>query len=312
MLSRVADSLYWMSRYMERSDGIIRMLRVNYAFSQEDFKGFSWKPVLKMFTVLDDAPINSLTRNSRAVLQYLVSNRENRNSIINIITRARENARSGQDHITKELWQCLNEFYHSIKEEQLNSALLKEDPITILDGLTRQCVSYYGTADMTMIRGEGYSFINIGKFLERAVQVADILGVKFVDENEGISEDAGAEYWKHLLNSISGYELYLKTYRGGLEARNVIEQVILNGNFPRSIIYSINRLHRYFERLRSERNTDGYNKLNFMIGELHSRVRYSTADSIMKQGLHAYLFRVKEDLYNIANSLNQHYFAYSL
>jgi uncharacterized alpha-E superfamily protein len=126
-----------------------------------------------------------------------------------------------------------------------------------------------------------------------------------------VSDEADAPYWKHLLQSISGYEIYLKTYRGGFEARNVIEQVILNGNFPRSIIYSINRLHRYFERLRSERNTEGYNKLNFMIGELHSRVRYSTADSIMKQGTHQYLYRIKEDLFNIANALNHHYFAYS-
>ena len=88
--------------------------------------------------------------------------------------------------------------------------------------------------------------------------------------------------------------------------------MILNGNFPRSIIYSINRLHRYFERLRSEKNTEAYNKLNFMIGELHSRVRYSTADSVMRLGLNQYLSRVKEDLYNIANALNHHYFAYSL
>lgn len=311
MLSRVADSLYWMSRYMERSDGIIRILRVNYAFALEDNQGFSWAPILRMFTYLDDAPINSLTRNSRSVLQYMVSNRENRNSIINIIAKARENARSGQDHITKELWQCLNEFYLSIKEEQLNKSLQKDDPITILDGLTRQCVLYYGTADMTMIRGEGYSFINIGKFLERAIQIADVLGLKFSEAGDPSTSDTDHPYWKHLLNSISGYEIYLKTYRGNIEPRNVTELVVLNGNFPRSIIFSINRLHRYLERLRGERNTEGYNKLNFMIGELHSRVRYSTAESIMKQGLQNYLFRVKEDLYNIANALNQHYFNYA-
>ena len=82
-----------------------------------------------------------------------------------------------------------------------------------------------------------------------------------------------------------------------------MEQVVLNGNFPRSIIYSINRLQRYFERLRSERNTEAYNKLNFMIGELHSRVRYSTPESIMKQDLHQFLLRIKKDLYNIANAL---------
>lgn len=261
MLSRVADSLYWMSRYMERSDGIIRMLRVNYASSQE----------IRVST----------KKNARETLQYMVSSRENPNSVINNIIRARENARSGQDNITKELWQCLNEFYHFIKNENLGELLQKEDPITILDNLTRHCVMYYGTADLTMMRGEGYSFINIGKYLERSLQVADILAINF-NENDSVDE-----------------------------SKKLVEQVILNGNFPRSVIYSINRLHRYFERLRSEKNTEAYNKLNFMIGELHSRVRYSTPDSIMKQGIHHYLSRIKEDLYNINNALNHYYFAYS-
>lgn len=261
MLSRVADSLYWMSRYMERSDGIIRMLRVNYASAQE---------------TVSMGEINSIK-----TLQNSVSNKDNPNSIINNITRARENARSGQDNITKELWQCLNEFYHFIRNQNLNDLLQKEDPITILDSLTRHCVMYYGTAELTMIRGEGYSFINIGKYLERSLQVADILALKY-NEND--------------------------TYE---DSKLLIEEFILNGNFPRSIIYSINRLHRYFERLRSEKNIEAYNKLNFMIGELHSRVRYSTSESIMKQGIHIYLSRVKEDLYNISNALNHHYFAYS-
>lgn len=247
---------------MERSDGIIRMLKVNYSYSQE--------------------ASSSAKGNNRGTIQHMVSNKENPYSIINNIIQARENARSGQDNITKELWQCLNEFYHYIRTENLDELLQKEDPITILDNLTRYCVLYYGTGDLTMMRGEGYSFINIGKYLERSLQVADIIVLR-VNENDSFGE-----------------------------LRKLVEETILNGNFPRSIIYSINRLHRYFERLRSERNTEAYNKLNFLIGELHSRVRYSTPDSIMKQGIHNYLTRIKEDLYNIANALNHHYFAYSL
>src|SRR5690606_38481271 len=113
MLSRVADSLYWMSRYMERTDGLIRMLRINYVSSQ-------------------DLPVQLAGANSLATLLEMISNKENPHSIINNIFRARENARSGQDHITKELWQCLNEFYHYIRNENLDELLRKEDPISIL------------------------------------------------------------------------------------------------------------------------------------------------------------------------------------
>ncbi|RZL98656.1 MAG: alpha-E domain-containing protein, partial [Pedobacter sp.] len=101
MLSRVADSLYWMSRYMERADGILRMLKINYASSQDDIQEFSWKPVLKIFTFLKEEEAEILATNTRAVLQFMVTDKENPNSVLNIVTQARENGRSVQDHITK-------------------------------------------------------------------------------------------------------------------------------------------------------------------------------------------------------------------
>ncbi len=110
MLSRVADSLYWMSRYIERSDGILRMLKVNYAYSQDSISEFSWRPVLRLFTYLEETEAKQLETNPRAILQYIVTDKGNPNAVVNIVTRARENARSVQDHITKELWQCLNDY----------------------------------------------------------------------------------------------------------------------------------------------------------------------------------------------------------
>jgi uncharacterized alpha-E superfamily protein len=310
MLSRVADSLYWMSRYMERTDGILRMLRINYASSQDDLQDFSWKPVLRIFTYLDEARADAIAHHSRGVLQYMVTDKENSNSVLNIVTHARENARSVQDHITKELWQCLNDFYHTIRDEQLVRGLHADDPVSILDVLVRQGLLYYGIMDITMARGEGYAFINIGKFIERGVQSADILDVKFSDLQYDFTR-TDPTYWKYLLLSISGYELYLKTYRTGFDARNVVEQIVLNRDFPRSILYSVNRLQLHFERLKSERNKEAYQKIDFMIGKIHSKVRYSTVDSILEQGLHAYLISIKEELSEVGNALNQHYFAYS-
>ncbi len=310
MLSRVADSLYWMSRYIERTDGILRMLKINYASSQDDLQEFSWKPVLRIFTYLDENQANAVAHNSRAVLQYMVIDKENPNSVVNIVTHARENARSVQDHITKEVWQCLNDYYHTVRAERLIQLLRREDPVTVLDVLIKHGLLYYGTTEITMARGEGYAFINIGKFLERSVQSADILDVKFSDVNYDFAK-TDTTYWKYLLLSISGYELYLKTYRSGFDAKNVVEQIVLNEDFPRSIVYSINQLQRYCERLKGERNVEAYRKIDFMIGKVKSKVKYSTVEIIMKQGLHHYLNGIKEDLYEVANAFNQYYFAYS-
>lgn len=311
MLSRVADSLYWMSRYMERADGILRMLKINYASSQDDILEFSWKPVLKIFTYLKDEDADALAKDSRGVLQFLVTDKSNSGSVVNIVTQARENGRSVQDHITKEMWQCLNEFYHIVRHDKLVEQLQTEDPVTVLDNLIKQCMLYFGTTDVTMSRGEGNSFINIGKYLERALQSADILDIKFSELNYETDKPADTMYWKYMLMSISGYELYLKTYRSGFEAKNVMEQILLNETFPRSVLYAVNRLHRYFERLKNERNLHNYNQLDFMIGKLRSKIKFSTADSIAQEGLHHFLFNIKDALLQIGNTLNQTYFSHS-
>ena len=311
MLSRVADSLYWMSRYMERSDGILRMLKINYASSQDDRNEFTWRPVLKIFSFLEDEEITKLEKDTRAVLQYMLLDKENSNSVFNMVTKSRENARSVQDHITKEVWQCLNEFYHIVRDEQLTRAVQYEDPITVLDRLIKQGMLYYGTAEITMARGEGMCFMSIGKYLERAIQSADILDVKFSDLSYDLEKTTDTTYWKYFLLSISGYELYLKNYRSGFEAKNILDQIIFNVNFPRSVQYSVSQLQRYFERLKSERNPQSFEKINFMIGKLRTGIQFSNVQMISEEGLHPYLKRVHEDLFKVGQLLNQHYFAYS-
>jgi uncharacterized alpha-E superfamily protein len=298
-----------MSRYMERTDGILRMLKINYASSQDDLQAFSWKPVLKIFTFLNEEEAVEMAADTRKVLLYMVVGKDNPNSVLNMVSLARENGRSVQDHITKEMWQCLNDFYHAIRQEALVEWLQKEDPITILDSLIKHGVIYFGTTDITMARGEGNSFINMGKYLERAIQSADILDVKFNDVNYDLDEPRDTTYWRYLLLSISGYELYLKTYRGGFEARNVMSQLVLNDQFPRSVMYSINRLHRYFERVKNGRNTPDFNEIDFMIGKLKSNVKFTTPDSIISDGLHKFLTEIKDSLFTIGNKLNQNYFA---
>ena len=230
---------------------------------------------------------------------------------MNIITLARENARGVQEHIPKDLWQCLNEYYHTVKDPKLEKALQRDDPISVLDVLIKQVMLYYGTVEITMERGEGRSFMNIGKYLERAIQSVDILDTKFgsIDDNPDLLTDTS--YWKHLLLSLGGYELYLKTYREGFEASNILEQVVLNNDFPRSVIYSVNNIQRYFDRLKDDSNLDDFREMSFRIGRLQSRIKYSSVKSIEQEGLHVFLTQIRKELYGIGNSLNEHYFANS-
>lgn len=311
MLSRVADSLYWMSRYMERTDSVLRMLKINYASSQDNVQDFSWHPVLRIFSNLDEKEIERMDENSRKVLQYMIMDRENSNSVVNMITLARENARGVQDHITVELWKCLNEFYHVVRGDRLVYAIQHGDPITVLDTLIKECMLYFGTTDITMFRGEGLCFMNVGKFMERAIQSAEILDIKLSNVEYDVDQPTDTAYWKYLLMSISGYSLYLKRYQSGFEARNIIDQVLFNSEFPRSVIYSLNQLQRNFERLRSEKNMEGFTKGQFMIGKLRSKVQYSDVQSVSNIGLHDYLNEIMNDIDEIGGTLNQYFFAYS-
>lgn len=311
MLSRVAESLYWMSRYMERTDSMMRMLKTNYASSQDGTQVFSWSPILKIFTYSDQDQLAALENDSRAVLQLMIVDRTNPNSIYNMVIRARENARAVQDHITKELWQCLNEFYYVVRDEKLVHQINKADPITTLDALIRQSMLYYGISESTMFRGEGFSFIGLGRYLERATQAVDILDVKFSDLSYDMEKTTDVMYWKHLLLSVSGYALYLKTYRSAFEARNVIDQIIFNTNFPRSVLYSLNAVHRYFERLNVESNSEGGRQINFLIGKLRSKIQYTNLQNVSEMGLHNFLSTLNNDLRGIGNALNRYYFANS-
>jgi len=311
MLSRVAASFYWLSRYIERSDGMLRMLKINYASSQDTVQEFTWEPVIRIFAGAEQAEADKLQDDSRSVLKYMVTGKNNPNSILNIITLARENARGVQEHITKDLWQCLNEYYHTVKDPRVERSLQREDPIGILDILIKQVMLYYGTVEITMERGEGRSFMNIGKYLERAIQSVDILDTKFssVSDNPDLLTDT--TYWKHLLLSLGGYELYLKTYREGFEAENILEQVVLNNDFPRSVIYSVDNIQRYFDRLKNDSNVDTYREMSFQIGRLQSRIKYSSVRSIRQEGLHLFLTQIRNELYGVGNSLNEYYFANS-
>ncbi|MHC8949816.1 alpha-E domain-containing protein [Sphingobacterium hungaricum] len=311
MLSRVASSLYWLSRYVERSDGMLRMIKINYASSQDSIQEFTWRSIIKIFSSDDEHELLAIQHDSRAVIEYLLLNRENPNSILNIVTLARENARSVQEHIPKDLWQCLNEYYHTVKDPNLLWYVQKDDPITALDILIRQVMVYHGTSDSAMERGESRSFMKIGKHLERSIQSIDILDIKFSSINGNPDLLTDIAYWKHLLLSIGGYELYLKTYRQGFDVKNIIELVMLNDDFPRSALYSINNIDRYFSRLKSESNIVHYNNLSFKIGRLKSMITYSSVHTMEEQQLHQFLTEIRSELFGIGNLLNEYYFANS-
>ena len=222
--------------------------------------------------------------------------------------QSRENARSIQDHITKEVWQCLNDYYHFIRGNELKRQIRFGDPVSAIDLLITNGLLFTGTVDNTMTRGEGFTYMNIGKFLERAIHSADTARIKMSGLNSNQYEAAQAADLRYLLYSLFGFEVYLKTYKGHFTTRNVAELILYNPDFPHSILYSLERLYKYFTRLRPESLPENYEQMEFLIGKTMNNIKYSNVHEGDLLALSAFLFKTRIDLFDIAAAFSKHYF----
>lgn len=311
MLSRIADSLFWLNRYVERSDIFLRLVYVHYILSldKSDNGNSNWRAVLELSTGLLPEQIMEIENNTAAVLKKILIEEENVNSIKCILTKARENARGAQDHITKEVWEAVNQMYHLANQPSLASRLHTEQAIKVVEGLAKTCVVFTGITDNTMSRGLGWNFMQLGKFIERCLQTITITNKQL--ERNGFGEEANdILQWRHLLFSLSGYELHLKTYRTQDHVGNVLHQVMLNESFTRSVIYSLIRISHYLENIMLI-HEDQNKTLPRAFGRMFSKVQYADLQTMNPSSIQVFLNEIRSDLLSFSNQLGQYYFSYS-
>ena len=313
MLSRIADSLFWLNRYMERADGLLRVIRTNYilSFDMVDSSDFHWKDILGMFAGLDEETIKLNCESTAAALQYLISDTKNVNAIRSLFVKARENARGVQDNITKEVWEQVNHLYHLINQREIEKKMKDSKAIEILDKLTKNSILFSGITETTMPRGQGWNFMNLGKFIERSMLTIEISNAHFNKINYQLSNPQDVLHWKNLLLSLSGYELYLKTYTGGNHNINVIDQIIMNKNFPRSVFYSFERIKRNLNDIIEETKIEGGETLQKIFGRLHSKIMFADLDKLHNAGLQDFLVSTRHELVEFSKQLSRIYFSYS-
>lgn len=312
MLSRVADAIFWMSRYMERTKMETTLLLTNYVAIQDNAIDNNWKLILDQYgeKTFMASRHNHFWKSSEALL-HLITDKENANSIGNNIIYARENARSIQDNITKELWQTLNNFYHIVKNERNEQKIRYEDPVDVMDVIIHQCYLYYGTIDITIARGEGYHFMNVGKHLERATQTIQIVCIKLKEINFDLTDDANILSFRYLLYALSGYELFGKTYKGEINCSNIIHHVLFNPIFTHSVIYSLDRVRDNFSDLKEALTLGAFSEVEFEIGKLISNFTYSEPDLSDGNRLFIYLEDLKNQINHFSTRFSKIYFGQS-
>ena len=307
MLSRVANNLFWMDRYMERSYGLLNLIKTNYSSTLDSGDYSSWNNITQTYLGYESRTPVINHRDSLKIIFSMLFDKNNSNSILNMIFKSRENARSVQEHISRELWLSVNKFFLHLSQENIIGKYRKSDPITIVNELLQYNHIYYSVADITQERGNAYCFMNLGKYLERVVQSIDFLNVRIISFDEKSENIYESYFFKNLLTSIGGYQIYLKTFKSLFKIENIIEMIAVNESFPRSIIYSINKLFNHVERLNNFNNIND-KRLIFIVGKLKNNLKYTTIQTIKSQGLTKFLDETKTELNKISNTINNTYF----
>ena len=239
MLSRVADSLYWMSRYLERAEHTVRMLDVNFSMTLDPSSTSEegrWKRVLAALGNPEglEWKVTFMRWRTRLRLNGTVARRSP-----GCIAAARENARQVREEITSEQWQQLNRMYHRVTDEVPEKGdRLDEFPAATLNDLHL----FQGATDTSMSHGEGWHFIQIGRAIERATAIATLIGVFEWDASEIISEGAGSQQfleWIGLLRCCTAFESYCNLYTADLTQPQILQFLLLNKEFPHSVRYHL-------------------------------------------------------------------------
>ncbi|GAB1435095.1 alpha-E domain-containing protein [Sphaerotilus natans] len=295
MLSRTADHLFWMSRYMERAENTARMLDVNYQTAllpqSAAVSELGWRGLLSISELSGDFARRYGDVTAATVMTYMVRDERNPSSIWSCLRAARENARAVRGALTTEVWETTNQTWLEFNR-LLRDGLLERDPSALFEWVKFRSHLSRGVQVGTMLQDEALHFVRIGTFLERADNTARLLDVKFhavESDFYGAADDRDQEYdfyhWAAILRSVSGFEVYRKVYRNVIQSDKVAELLILRPDMPRSLAACTQEVEVNLKLVANDHSSETLRRA----GRLHADLEYGRIDEILATGLHAYL-----------------------
>jgi uncharacterized alpha-E superfamily protein len=312
MLSRVANSLYWMSRYIERAENIARIVDVNLLLLldlrnlDEERLAKHWLPIVQ--TTGDEELFFKLHKKATAqnVTEFLVFQMENPNSLVSSICQARENARMVRDQITIELWEELNRLYWFVRTPTARQ-VWKQSPSEFFQQVKASSLHIIGMTYATLIHNEGWRFTQVGKFIERADKTSRILDLRYEALPEkGVPQtvsETDALEWSAILRSCSAWDAYKTIHGAEVSPRLVAEFLLLNEDFPRSVRFCVGELNEALRKISGVAVGKFSNDAEKLAGRLEAELQFSTIDEIFAAGLHGYLDTLQGKLNDIGAAL---------
>lgn len=314
MLSRVADSLYWMSRYLERAEHTARVMEVQYNLMLEvsaESEERRWARVLRTLGVT--TPIEE--GSALALAHSLTFDPSSRHSIVHSVMAARENARQVREQISSEMWEQLNRLFHEVRRAGIED-LWEDGPLDFLQAIKEGSHLFQGITDSTMTHGEGWLFIQVGRFIERAVATSTLLDVhyrEFKVEAAEAAVEAGDHFeWVGLLKSCTAFEAYCKVYSAETRPDHIGEFLILSPAFPHSIRFSVDAVETALKKIGEQSQVKRTNRVERIAGRLRATLGFSQIDEVLASGLHSYLEAVQAQCGEIHSALHQVYITYPI
>ncbi len=312
MLSRVANSIYWMTRYVERAENIARIVDVNHSLNLDIpiTVNQQWEPLARIMadTELFNKRYNEY--NEENMFHFLAFDEEYHNSIISCIRSARENARSIREIISSDMWEQINTLYLFVDDIIKNRAEI-ESPYNFFRRVRMSCQLFFALLDATMSHGEGWNFGQLGIHLERADKTSRVLDIKYFTLLPSVA-DVGSpldnSQWSALLSSVSALEMYRKQARL-IDNKKVAEFLILNLEFPRSIRYCLGQAESALHSISGTPDEAYANPAEKLLGRLRSELDYKSIDEINDSGLHEYLDHLQVELNTIGDTIHDTFFA---
>ncbi|HEY9622315.1 MAG TPA: alpha-E domain-containing protein [Crinalium sp.] len=310
MLSRVADSIYWLNRYVERAENVARFVDVNLNLLLDSPVGMQqWKPLV--LTTGDLALFQERYGEFTAenVIQFLTFDSKYSNSILSCVLAARENARTVREIISSEMWERVNAFYFMVKEAA-EAANVREWSDFFAEVKLASHL-FAGIMDATMSHNEGWHFGQIGRMLERADKTARILDVKYfilLPSVKDVGSTLDELQWIALLRSTSGYEMYRKCQHR-IAPLEVAQFLILDREFPRSIQFCLMEAERSLHNITGNPLGTWRTPAERTLGRLRSELDYLTIDEITDQGLHEFLDDLQSRINTVGENIFENFFA---
>ncbi|MBX3063671.1 MAG: alpha-E domain-containing protein [Anaerolineae bacterium] len=310
MLSRVADNLFWMSRYLERAEHVARVLEVNLNLNLErspENIAARWGEVLAgvrhPIAGSDVTDVYTITKALSFDTNY-------HTSIISYIEAARENARQVREQISSEMWEQINGLYLALRGRSMQD--IQYEPREFFRGVRDGSHLFQGITDSTMNHGAGWHFIQVGRYIERAEMTARFLDVKFTALHLEIHSAEEFQEWVGLLKCLTAFEAYCKVHTADVRPDRVAEFLLLNREFPRSISFCVRRVQDALTAIAEDAEISKSNKVNRLAGKLEATVDFSQIDEIMSGDLHSFLNNIQLQCKGIFEAIYQTYISYAI